>query len=86
MPEILLLITLRSSTRGTTIMYFNTVEVHTVNPGTVRPIYGTEEWEYTIMVNGRVVCYDETFPSANAAKRAMRKKVAHERKRHGLVS
>lgn len=60
------------------------MKVRAVGPGTV---YSEPDgWTYTYKLNNiRTVHTTERFDSASAAKQAMREKVAHERKRHGLT-
>lgn len=61
------------------------MKIRNVNPGRV---YETPEAEtpyaYFIMLNNKPALHTGGFQSANSARQAMREKVAHERKRHGL--
>jgi predicted Rdx family selenoprotein len=64
------------------------MKVLDVNPGVVRWNDDGTRFAYTLRYYGVGTTWetrsDFDFPSANAAKQAMREKVAHERKRHGV--
>lgn len=62
------------------------MKVREVNPGSVYPM-PNGYWAYCYRVNGGLTKVEsEKYLSASIAKQAMREKVAHERKRHGLES
>ena len=64
------------------------MKVITVNPGIVK--WNTEgKFAYTLRYYSGDAKWEKSsdfdYASANAAKQAMREKVAHERKRHGVT-
>lgn len=58
------------------------MKVLSINPGTVFPDKGGFSYSYSL--NGKLILCENIFSTASAAKQAMREKVSHERKRHGL--
>ena len=62
------------------------MKVKEINPGGVyRSPTDPAMWTYFLLYdNIKMFTYD-TFPTASAAKQALREKVYHERKRHGLL-
>lgn len=65
------------------------MKVLEVRPGNVVHNSGMNKWEYTyylVRPDKKVLRWSKPdYTTANSAKQAMREKVAHERKRHGLL-
>lgn len=62
------------------------MKIRAVKSNKVQPVPGGFAYSISYQqVNGwSLWCSPDTFPTEDAAKQAMREKVAHERKRHGL--